>query len=1304
MQTKIVWLDELPVKSFSEGIPSTTINVNQGGDSLRISGKTFQRGIGVASTSILTIELKGEAQSFSALVGVDDQGSQTLPHHFYVLGDKKILFESGPMKWGDAPRLCEVDLKNIRRMGMLVTVEDQGHTKVYTDWVNAKFLMSGDALPVPVENKSERYILTPASDASPKINSPSVFGARPGNPFLYVIAATGARPMKFEAKGLPPGLILDPETGIISGKVILKGNYSATLRAHNKHGIFDKQLRIRIGDTIALTPPIGWNGWNSWSRAIDREKVIASAQAMVNMGLKDHGWSYVNIDDAWQGNRGGELNAIQPNVKFPRFKEMVDTIHHLGLKLGVYSTPWITSYAGYTGGSSNFADGHITDSIIINKRANRYVGKYRFEESDARQMAEWGVDYLKYDWRIETTSALRMARALEKSGRDIVYSISNSAPFVQVNDWKRMTNLWRTGPDIRDSWHGLYTCTFTLDKWAPHAGPGHWNDPDMMIVGNVTTGSPMHPTRLTPDEQYSHVSLYALLSAPMLIGCPIEQLDSFTLNLLTNDEVIAINQDPLGKSARLIKYEEGIQIWLKPLEDGSYALGLFNLANYGKTPASYFKWGDETAKEYSLQLGDIGLKEMYDVRDLWRQKNLGTVQGVIKTTIPFHGVKLFRLFNNSLQSKSLQDTVWLDRLNIQSFSEGIRPVKSGTNYQGELMRMGGIEFKRGIGLQSVSVIPLQLNRKGIRFHAVAGADEMGNKDIPIRFYVLGDGKLLFEGKPMRVGDAPETIDLDIRGIDQLGLLVKDDVGGVNNKRTYGNWAEASLIMHHGYEPAPVPNETKKEILTPLVSPKPRIHSPRLFGVRPGYPFLYTISASGNKPMHYEAIGLPAGLSLNTSSGIISGQVKQRGKYNVLLKAINSKGRDSLNLEIRVGDTIALTPPIGWNGWNSWAFALDKEKVLASAKAMVDKGLADFGWTYINIDDTWQGKREGPEAALMPNDKFPDFKGMADTIHQLGLKVGLYSTPYISSYAGYPGASSDYAIGGEDHALISKNRQPFMRIGPYRFEETDARQMAKWGIDFLKYDWRIDPLSAERMYKALEKSGRDIVLSISNSAPFEKVSDWTRTSNMYRTGPDIRDSWNSMYLTTFSLDKWSPYTGHGHWADPDMMILGMVSTGSELHPTRLTPNEQYSHVSMNALLSAPMLIGCPIDRLDSFTLSLLTNGEVMAINQDPLGKAARLIRENDGIQLWMKPMHDGSYAVGLFYTNHYGETPASYFRWGNETLSSFRFNASTVGLKGLWKVRDVWRQKDVGILSDMMMSTQIPHHGVSLYRLYPLKKK
>ena len=138
------------------------------------------------------------------------------------------------------------------------------------------------------------------------------------------------------------------------------------------------------------------------------------------------------------------------------------------------------------------------------------------------------------------------------------------------------------------------------------------------------------------------------------------------------------------------------------------------------------------------------------------------------------------------------------------------------------------------------------------------------------------------------------------------------------------------------------------------------------------------------------------------------------------------------LRVSIGETSALTPPIGWNGWNSWAHRIDAEKVIASAKAMVDKGLADHGWTYVNIDDTWQGKRTGSMSALQPNEKFPDIKGMVDQIHAMGLKAGLYSTPYISTYAGYPGGSSDHPNGGETHELIKPNRQPFIRIGPHRF--------------------------------------------------------------------------------------------------------------------------------------------------------------------------------------------------------------------------------------------------------------------------------
>ena len=408
-----IWLDDLVIQKYSEGIPGISAKKNGGGETMTMVKKTYQRGIGVQSTSVLSFLLNGNATEFTASVGVDDMGNKILKHRFYVLGDGKILFESGDMKWGDLPKNIKVDLKDIQRMGLLVMVEDQGYTKVYTNFADAKILMIGDAKPLTTPNVDEKYILTPPSPKTPQINSAKVFGATPGNPFLYTIASTGSRPIQFFADNLPAGLSIDHETGTISGKLTQRGIYLVQLRAKNKFGEAKKELKIKIGDTISLTPPMGWNGWNSWARMIDGEKVVASANAMVSKGLRDHGWNYVNIDDAWQGNRGGKLNAIQANEKFPNFKKMIDDIHAMGLKVGVYSTPWITSYAGYTGASSNFENGAFPDSIKNNKRAFRYIGKYRFETNDALQLAEWGVDFLKYDWRIEVNSARRMSTALK---------------------------------------------------------------------------------------------------------------------------------------------------------------------------------------------------------------------------------------------------------------------------------------------------------------------------------------------------------------------------------------------------------------------------------------------------------------------------------------------------------------------------------------------------------------------------------------------------------------------------------------------------------------------------------------------------------------------------------------------------------------------------------------------------------------------------------------------------------------------------------------------------------------------------
>ncbi len=637
------FLDELPIKTFSDGIQSVVANVNQKGNPITISGIKYKKGIGLESTSVMAFLLNEKGVRFFAEVGVDDMGNDSIPLRFFVLADRKIIFDSGEMLPGDKPKVVDVSIEGVGRLGLLVLGKGAGYPKNVGSWANASITVNQADYPKTIPNDGEKYLLTPAPSPMPKINSPKIFGAKPGNPFMYFIAATGEKPMVFKALHLPDGLKLDSLTGNITGVVHKKSVFSVDLVAQNALGSHKQKVVFKISDTISLTPPMGWNGWNSWAREIDQQKVINSSKALLNNRLLDYGWHYINIDDAWQGQRGGEFGGLLANEKFPSFDKMIDTLHQWGLKVEVYSTPWISSYAGFPGGSSNEENGFYSEDIRQNKRNYRYIGKHRFEEQDARQWAKWGVDYLKYDWRIEVSSAERMRNALNKVNRDIVYSISNSAPLNNVKDWVRLTNVFRSGPDIRDSWTSVYLSTFKLSDWTPFGGPGHWIDPDMLVIGNVTTGSPMHPTRLTPDEQYSHFSMHCLLAAPLLIGCPMDQLDAFTINLLTNTEVIEVNQDPLGKSASLIKLENNYQIWKKPLEDGSFAIGIFNANPLGNIPHEYFRWGDEQPLNITLDLKDLQINGPVSVRDLWRQEDLVPWEGKKSFLIPHHGVYLFKI-------------------------------------------------------------------------------------------------------------------------------------------------------------------------------------------------------------------------------------------------------------------------------------------------------------------------------------------------------------------------------------------------------------------------------------------------------------------------------------------------------------------------------------------------------------------------------------------------------------------------------------------------------------------------------------
>jgi alpha-galactosidase len=497
-------------------------------------------------------------------------------------------------------------------------------------------------------------ILTPPASATPRINGPGVFGVTPGAPFFYAIPATGQRPMTFTVDGLPAGLRLDPATGRITGRIAQPGEYAVTLRARNALGVADRKFRLVVGNKIALTPPMGWSSWNCWGGAVSQEKVLSSARALVEKGLAQHGWTFINIDDGWQAARGGKGNAIQPNSKFPDMKALADEVHGLGLRFGIYSTPWRGTYEGHVGGSSDHADGTYdwvktgdhnefyrygkdpkTQGRV--KMKNWVIGKYSFAKNDVAQWAAWGVDYLKYDWfPNDVAHVAEMSAALRASGRDIVYSLSNTGIYDDAADYARLSNLWRTTGDIRDTWQSVSANGFSQDRWAAYTGPGHWSDPDMLVVGMVGgwDGHP-HPTRLTPDEQYAHISLWCLLAAPLIIGCDIAQIDDFTLGLLTNDEVLAIDQDSLGKQATQASNENGKVVYAKTLEDGSMAVGLFNRGETETTIAA--TWGPWGCLPTPRQ------NEKRAVRDLWRQKDLGTFTNKFEAKVAPHGVVLVKI-------------------------------------------------------------------------------------------------------------------------------------------------------------------------------------------------------------------------------------------------------------------------------------------------------------------------------------------------------------------------------------------------------------------------------------------------------------------------------------------------------------------------------------------------------------------------------------------------------------------------------------------------------------------------------------
>ena len=365
------------------------------------------------------------------------------------------------------------------------------------------------------------------------------------------------------------------------------------------------ELHKVASNGLAQTPPMGWNSWNKFADRVDDVGVRAMADAMASNGMKDAGYQYINIDDTWEAGRDANGN-ITTNKKFPDMKALADYVHSKGLKIGIYSSPGPNTCAGYE-------------------------GSFGHEEQDAKTYAAWGIDYLKYDWcgarNLYGDDEMRavyqiMGDALLKAGRPILYSLCQ---YGRADVWKWGpdvgANTWRTTGDIRDSWDSMTKIGFAQDELAPWAGPGHWNDPDMLEIGNGG---------MSDDEYRTHMSLWAILASPLLAGNDLRDMKPAILEILSNREVIAVNQDKAGKQGRRVSQSGAQEVWARPLSDGAIAIAMFNRGN--------------AQAQLSVKWSELGLKTTpHEARDLWAHSDVNMGGAAYTALVPAHGVAMLRV-------------------------------------------------------------------------------------------------------------------------------------------------------------------------------------------------------------------------------------------------------------------------------------------------------------------------------------------------------------------------------------------------------------------------------------------------------------------------------------------------------------------------------------------------------------------------------------------------------------------------------------------------------------------------------------
>ena len=664
-------VSSLDISVATQGFGQPQANKTVDGHTLTLQGQPFAVGFGTHAPGRLAIDLQDNAQRFQAVVGVDDEVGPGKGHvEFQVWADGKRLWTSHILRGGDTPEAVDLSLQGIKQLILVVTTAGAVYDFCHADWADARITMlTGQPHTVhfPPDDDMPRIAMTLAPD-KPQINPPFVVGVRPGTPLIWTVPVTGLRPLKFKVRGLPSGMVINALTGTLSGKAPIAGDYPIHIRVINRAGSDEKIVHIISGSTLALTPPLGWNSYDAYGDSVTEAEVLANAEVM-RKSMQPYGWDTIVVDYRWYdpgaynndpNSRTGAALALDeygrllpaPN-RFPSaadghgFQALATRIHGMGLRFGIHIMRGIPRNAvkrnlPIEGSAFHAADaGNTLDSCVwcpdmFGVHGDTEAGR-AYYASLFRLYASWGVDFVKMDdtslpYHTDEINAVRTA--IDHCGRSIIYSLSpGETPITQAAHVAAHASQWRVSGDFWDNWESLDHEFALGSQWKAWAGPGHWPDADMLPVGRLSIGNRSvradRHSNFTKNEQVTLISLWALLPSPLMVGAALTDADPWTMALLTNPEVIAVNQDALGAAGKRVSPQGETEVWAKERADGSKAVGLFNREDF--------------AQPVTADLSTLGFSGRCRVRDLWRHEALGVWVRKITLTVPAHGAVLLEV-------------------------------------------------------------------------------------------------------------------------------------------------------------------------------------------------------------------------------------------------------------------------------------------------------------------------------------------------------------------------------------------------------------------------------------------------------------------------------------------------------------------------------------------------------------------------------------------------------------------------------------------------------------------------------------